>query len=44
MRLLLETDDGPIVLLNEKLGTLSQKNDLAQEIEQTITHSTSTQK
>jgi len=39
MRLLLETDDGPIVLLNEKLGTLSQKNDLAQEIEQTVTRS-----
>jgi hypothetical protein len=40
MRLLLETDDGPIVLLNEKLGTLSQKNDLAQELEQTVTIST----
>jgi len=39
MRLLLETDDGPIVLLNEKLGTLPQKNDLAQEIEQTLTNS-----
>ena len=39
MRLLLETDDGPIVLLNEKLGTLTQKNDLAQEIEQAVTNS-----
>ncbi len=39
MRLLLETENGPIVLLNEKLGTLSQKNDLAQEIEQTVTNS-----
>jgi hypothetical protein len=40
LRLLLETDDGPIVLLNEKLGTSSQKNDLAQEIQQTITKTT----
>jgi len=38
MRLLLETNEGPIVLLNEKLGTLTQKNDLAQEIEQAVTN------
>jgi hypothetical protein len=36
MRLLLETDEGPIVLLNTKLGTLSQKNDLAKIIEQAV--------
>jgi hypothetical protein len=36
VRLILETDGGPIVLLNEKLGTLSQKNDLGREIKQTI--------
>jgi hypothetical protein len=40
MRLLLETDDGPIVLLNQKLGTLSQKNDLAQELERALTSTT----
>ena len=39
MRLILETDAGPIVLLNEKLGTLSQKNGLAQEIEKAVTNS-----
>jgi len=39
VRLLLETDDGPITLLNEKLGTLAQKNDLAQAIEQIVTNS-----
>ena len=39
VRLLLETDDGHITLLNEKLGTLAQKNDLAQAIEQIVTNS-----
>ena len=39
MRLILETDDGPIILLNENLGTLSQKHDLAQAIEHAITRS-----
>jgi hypothetical protein len=38
MRLVLETDNGPIILLNEKLGTFSQKNDLAQEIGQAAGH------
>jgi hypothetical protein len=36
MRLILETDNGPLVLLSEKLGTLSQKRDLAQEIKKTL--------
>ncbi len=36
-RLVLETDGGPIVLLNERLGTHAQKTDLAAEIE-TICH------
>jgi len=36
MRLILETSEGPLVLLNTKLGTLSQKNDLAEIIEQAI--------
>ncbi len=35
-RLLLETDEGPIVLLNEQLGNFSQKKELTQEIEQTL--------
>lgn len=36
LRLLLETDAGPVILLDEGLGTPAQKNDLAQEIRQTI--------
>jgi hypothetical protein len=34
--LLLETDDGPIILLNEALGNQNQKLDLAREIQQSL--------
>jgi hypothetical protein len=34
--LVLDTDHGPIILLNEKLGTQNQKVDLAREIQQSL--------
>ncbi len=34
--LTLETDNGPLILLNETLGTMNQKMDLAQEIQQAL--------
>jgi hypothetical protein len=36
MRLILETDEGSVILLSEALGTLSQKNDLASEIQRAL--------
>ncbi len=36
LRLVIETSDGPLILLNEKLGTQNQKLDLAQVIQQAI--------
>ena len=36
VRLTLETDDGPITLLDEKLGTHAQKVDLANEIQKAL--------
>jgi hypothetical protein len=36
LRLILETDEGAIVLLNEALGTRAQKTDLAHEIQQAL--------
>lgn len=38
LRLVLDTDKGPIVLLNETLGTQAQKTDLAREIQQSLDH------
>jgi hypothetical protein len=34
--LILETDHGPVILLNETMGTMNQKMDLAQEIQQAL--------
>ncbi len=36
VQLVLETGQGPLVVLNEALGTLNQKMDLAQEIQQAL--------
>lgn len=36
LQLILETDTGPVILLNESLGTMNQKMDLAQEIQQAL--------
>lgn len=36
VQLMLETSQGPLILLNEALGSLNQKMDLAQEIQQAL--------
>ncbi len=36
MHLILETNEGPVILLSGALGTVSQKNDLAFEIQQAL--------
>jgi hypothetical protein len=36
LRLMVETSSGPLILLNERLGTQNQKLDLAQEIQQAV--------